>query len=153
MHRRISAHKVDRSASKSTPLNSHLVLSSLMYFRSISTAPGVHDHFLGFFVADSGAKDAFLFPCPLPHLSESGSFLSHSRRHLVHYRSFSELSTPLPSDSSELCSNDLARTERRKYSQRLYSCGNLTVIHSHKSRPFNKGDPIQSVYEAKSWPS
>lgn len=64
MHRRISAHKVDRSASKSKlKLNSHLVLSSLMYFRSISTAPGVPDHFLGFFVADSVAKDAFLFRC------------------------------------------------------------------------------------------
>ena len=64
MHRRISAHKVDRSASKSKlKLNSHLVLSSLMYFRSISTAPGVPDHFLGFFFADSVAKDAFLFRC------------------------------------------------------------------------------------------
>ena len=76
MHRRISAHKVDRSASKSTPLNSHLVLSSLMYFRSISTAPGVHDHFLGFFVADSGAKDAFLFPCDFFDFSR-GKVLFH----------------------------------------------------------------------------
>ena len=71
MHRRISAYIVDRSASKSTPLNSHLVLNSVMYFRNISTASDAHDHFLGFLI--------------FPHLSESSGFPSCSRRQLVHH--------------------------------------------------------------------
>ena len=51
--------------------NSHLVLNSVMYFRSISTASNVHDHFLSLFVADSDAKDAFLFPaCDFFYFSE-----------------------------------------------------------------------------------
>ena len=135
-----------------------------MYFRSISTAPDVHDHFLGSFVADSGAKDAFLFPCDFFDFSH-GKVLFHifpSRRlslallstpRSASPRSFREMSTLLPSDCSEPCSNDLARTERRKYSQGLYACGNLTVIHSRKGRSFNKGDLTSTVYKAKSWPS
>ena len=59
----ISVYIVDRSTSKSAPLNSRLVLNSLKYFRSISTASDVHDHFLSLFVTDSHAKDDFRFPC------------------------------------------------------------------------------------------
>ena len=158
IHLRISVYIVDkyRSASKSTPLNSHLVLNSLMYFRSISTASNVYDHLLCLFVADSDGKDAFRFSCdffglsvasPLPHLSESSGFPSCSRRQLPgswSSRSFREMSPLLSSDCSELCSDDLATTKRRKYSPGL--CvreailkefrGDLTVIRSHKSWPF-----------------
>ena len=62
IHPRICAHIVDWSASKSMPLKSDLVLNSFVYFRGVPTASDVHDH-LGFFVAGSYAKDAFLFPC------------------------------------------------------------------------------------------
>ena len=156
MHRRISAHKVDRSASKSKlKLNSHWVLSSLMYFRSISTAPGVPDHFLGFFVADSGARDAFLFPCDdfsrgkvLFHISPSRAALVDTWFIIGLLAKCRHCCPPTVPNSVQT-----ARIERRKYSQGLYSCGNLTVIHFDKSRPFNKGDPIPSVYKAKSWPS
>ena len=48
-------------------------------------------------------------------------------------RSFRDMSTLLSPDCSELCSNDLASTERRKYFPGFR--GNLTVIRSHKSWP------------------
>ena len=55
-------------------------------------------------------------------------------------KSFRELSTLLSSDCSELYSNDLASTQRRKYSPGLYLRKaitdfrtDLTVIRSHKS--------------------
>ena len=153
MHRRISVYIMDRLASKSTPLHSHLVLNSWMHFRSISTASDVHDHFLGLFVADSGAKDAFLFPCDLfdfsPGKPSSISFRVE-RLFLVisptfgswSCRSFREMSTLLSSDCSELCSDNLATKERRKYS-RAYIIparshyrvrGNLTVYRSDPTK-------------------
>ena len=61
MHRRISAYIVDRSASKSTSLNSHLVLNSVMYFRSISTAFDAHYHFLGFLIFHVDSRSRFSF--------------------------------------------------------------------------------------------
>ena len=161
MHRRISVYIMDRLASKSTPLNSHLLLNSWMHFRSISTASDVHDHFLGLFVADSGAKDAFLFPCDLFDFSRgkpSSISFRVERFFLVisptfgswSCRSFREMSTLLSSDCSELCSDDLATKERRKYS-RAYIIpgeaitefrGNLTVI-----------DPIpQKLTPLRGWP-
>ena len=60
-----------RSASKSTLLNWHLVLNSVMYFRNISSASDVHDHLIGFLI--------------FPHLSESSGFPSCSQGQLVHH--------------------------------------------------------------------
>ena len=86
MHGRISEPIVDRSASKSPPLNSHLVLNSLTYF---STAPDVHDHFLRNvrcgFRREGLFSLTFHVASPLPHLSESCGFPSYSRRKLVHH--------------------------------------------------------------------
>ena len=59
-HRRTSVCMPDRSASKSAPLNSHLVLYFLMYLSNISTASGVHAHFFAFFAKESGRLAAFL---------------------------------------------------------------------------------------------
>lgn len=74
---------------KSTPLNSHLVLNSLTYFWSISTAPDVHDHFLRNvrygFRREGLFSLTFHVASPLLHLSESCGFPSYSRRQLVHH--------------------------------------------------------------------
>ena len=146
MHRRISAYNVDRSASKSTPLNSHLVLNSLMYFRSISTASDVHDHFLGLFVVDSDAKDAFRFPCDFFDFSR-GKALFHifPRRAAFHGTLvdnlfmiiclFFEMSTLLSSNCFELCSDDLATTERRIFPGLIRAQSHYRVSRQSDSNP------------------
>ena len=137
MHRRISVYIVDRSASKSMSLNLHLVLNSLTYFRSISTASNVHDHLLGLFVVDSDVKGAFYFPCDISDFSPGKpSSTSFRVEQLVHdHLCLRKMPTLLSSVCSELCSDNLAPKEWQKYSPGLYVRkaikkfqGDLTVI-------------------------
>ena len=57
--------KLWRSATKSTPLNSHLVLNSLVYLRRASTESGVQENPLDFFsvLTEAEVLLSFLFAC------------------------------------------------------------------------------------------
>ncbi|KAK2556216.1 hypothetical protein P5673_021826 [Acropora cervicornis] len=65
--RQTSVYMPDRSALKSIPLKSHLVLYSLMYLSNTSRASGIYAHFFAFFTEESGQLAAFLFPFDLVH--------------------------------------------------------------------------------------
>ena len=93
---------------------------------------------------------------PLPHLFqvERLSLVLSSTTGSSSSRYFREMPILLSSDCSELCSNDLASTERRKYSPGLYAReaitdfrGNLTVIRLTLPQVFTwqKVGPLRRV--------